>query len=67
MVPPEPDERDNSNLRMKFKFPNGMQMCRRFSPSSTVKVCNHYYRYSMLRISLTSRNCLVLLEAMRVY
>ena len=41
MIPPEPDTGDCSNFSMKFKFPDGLQVHRKFSSSSTVKVVIH--------------------------
>lgn len=56
MVPPEPDERDSSNFTMKFKFPDGMQVRRKFSPTSSVKVYI-ITEENLLLFGLFCRNC----------
>ncbi len=42
IVPPEPDTRDGTVLKMKFRFPDGNQVCRSFTPSCSVKVHVQY-------------------------
>lgn len=38
IIPPEPDSPDATNLKIKFKFPDGKQLTRSFLPSCSVKV-----------------------------